>query len=129
MAKGKQSESTRKVSKSLQETVAANPHIDLVHFDTQGNHHFQVHEHKAEGKGADGSNDGLYARIQVTNLIDNKKNISKVVKTPIVSLKIVETLDRDQILNAEPESDLLNMSLAGLTEAERKVIAKMRKGD
>lgn len=129
MAKKQQSGdvTNRKVSKSLQETVAANPHIDFIHFDAEGNHHFNIH--KFEGAGKDSENNGHYARIHNTKLIDSKTNVQKEVRTPILNSKIVESVSREAILNAEAESDLLNMSLIGLTDAEKKVIAKMRSGE
>lgn len=118
----------RKISKSLQETVAENPHIDLIHFDANGNHHFNVHDHIENVKGKN-ENNGKYARIHVTSFVDNKLGVLKKVSTPIMNTKIVETLTREDVLNAEAESDLNLLGLTGLTEAEKKAIAKMRKGE
>lgn len=100
-----------KVSRSLQETVAENPHIDQVHFDGDGNHYFNVHEHDgADFVGTDGKKvksevKGLYARIQINNVVDNNGR-KYDFRIPIVKTKIVESVDREDILAADAVSDM-----------------------
>jgi hypothetical protein len=111
-------DSKRRISKSLQNTVGENPHIDYVHFDTEGNHHFNVHESE---------NGELYARIEVKTKKDQNAREFKIT-TPILKSKIVESLSREQLLGMPAESDLTLIGINDLTPAEQKAIAKMRQG-
>jgi len=114
---------SRKISKELQDTVATHPNIDFVHFDVQGNHHFNVHEHKPTDK-KDKTSGGLYARIHTRNLIDEDGRKFQN-RTPIIATKIVESLTRKEILDAETTSNL-EVNFSGLTDAEKEAIKKMR---
>lgn len=131
-----------RVSKSLLETVQDHPNVERVHFDSRGNHYFNVHEYKfiprsSGDKDRDAEinkrmaalNGRLYGRIHVQKLIDgNKRTI--INSNPIENTEIVETIEREDLLNARPHSDLeINAAaLAALSPEERKVIERMRAG-
>lgn len=125
MAKSKQQalstetvDSKRIISQGLQNTVDQNSHIDYVHFDAEGNHHFNVHEHD------DGD---LYARIHQQTVKD-KNSREFNIATPIIKSKIVESLTREQVLSMQATSDLAVIGVNDLTPAEQRAIAKMRQG-
>lgn len=110
----------RKISKSLQETVDANKHIDQVHFDALGRHWLNVHEYKKIGpdKGK------LFGHIARKHVADKNGTVT-VIETPTQDTKIVESIDRDKILELEPVSDLL-INMNSLTPEEQRIIEKMR---
>lgn len=114
------------VSKALQETVREHLHIGRVHFDSKGNHYFNVHEHEVKNK-EDKDLAGLYGHIHIKNVVDNNGRKLQI-STPNVSTKIVESVDREDILKAEPVSDLLmvNNTIGALFPEEQKIIEKMR---
>ncbi len=115
------------VSKSLQDTVREHKHIEKVYFDMQGNHYFNAHEHKPTIKN-DGTG-GLYARIHRRDMVD--ENGRKVqLATPILATKIVEECDREDILNADAQSDfVLSQAMLNTLPAEaRQEIQKLMSG-
>lgn len=124
-----------KISKSLQETVQEHEHIDQVHFDAKGNHYLNVHEFKYEPKKTDDKEtrkkgeeaNGLYGRIHVKNVVNNDTGSSFQIKYPIVTTKIVESVDREDILKAEPVSDL-SINFGSLSEAEQAAVMQIRYG-
>lgn len=110
--------SNRTVSRELQDTLELNQGINEVHFDLDGNHHFNVHTFKAE-KGESDSLNGMYARIHIQNLV-NKDAQKFTVKTPIIKTKIIETLTRKEVLNAKITggAELISLAPVKLTKAE-----------
>jgi hypothetical protein len=113
-----------KVSQSLQETVNANPHVKEVHFDMKGRHYFNVHTFKGVGKAE--KDNGFYAQIGVKNIVD-KEGKQLRVESPNLTTKIVETASREDVLAAEPVSDLA-INLNNLSVDEQAAIVKMRSG-
>lgn len=107
----------RKISKALLETVQENPHIDKVHFDARGRHWLNVFESKGPIK-------GLYGHIARKSIAD-KNGLISIIETPTESTKIVESVDRNDLLMLEPQSDLL-VNLNALSPEEQKMIEKMR---
>lgn len=107
-----------KISKALQETVAENKHIDRVHFDAQGRHWLNVFESKSK------LTPGLYGHIRKQNVINTNGQIN-TVETPTEHSKIVESVDREDVLNAEAQSDLA-LNLNALSPEEQKIIEKIR---
>jgi hypothetical protein len=124
-----------KVSKALQETVAEHTHIEQVHFDALGNHYFTAHEFKhtpvktgdkdkddAVNKKGAALSGNLFARIHIRHVVD-KEGKATAISTPIESTRIVESVSREDIENATPES---NLSIAGLSSEEAAIITKLR---
>jgi hypothetical protein len=124
-----------KVSKALIETVAEHENIHQIHFDALNNHYFNVHEFKhvpvnTGDKEKDGErnkklaaiNGNLYGRIAVKHVAGKEGQAIKI-SNPIENTRIVESVDREDLLAVSPESDL---SLTGLNEEEAAVIAKLR---
>jgi membrane protein involved in colicin uptake len=112
----------RKISKELQDTVKANPHIQDVHFTAKGEHFFDFHELKEKGSG---KVVGKYARlgleaVHVRNEGDRK--IYKNQNVPLEDYKIVETLSREEILKAKPE---LSKEEASLQSENEKLKAQL----
>ena len=89
------------VTNELQNTLLDCPKVEFVHFDKDGNHYFTVYEHKAEMK-KDASLNGVYGRIKVQHMKDNKDGREFVVRTPDLSTKIEKSYSREDILSAEP---------------------------
>lgn len=110
-----------RISKALQDTVKEHEHIDKVYFDAVGNHYFNAHVHKATLKGDDSS--GTYARIHIQNMVDENGK-KRVLTNPIASSKIVEIVDREDILKANAQSDLL-LSDAMIANLDPKLKSKI----
>ncbi len=107
----------RKISKALLETVQENPHINKVHFDALGRHWLNVFEAKGLKK-------GLYGHIGRKN-VANKDGIVNTIETPTEITKIVESIERNDLLMLEAQSDLM-LNLNTLSPEEQKIIDKMR---
>ncbi len=107
----------RKISKALLETVQSNIHINKVHFDALGRHWLNVFESKGLSK-------GLYGHIGRKN-VANKDGVINTIETPTENTKIVESIERDDLLLLEASSDLL-LNLNSLSTEEQKIIDKMR---
>lgn len=127
-----------KVSKSLVSTVGEHLNVKEVHFDRHGRHYFNVHPFKhvpmktkdkekdAEiNKKMNALNGNLYGRIRVINKIDDNGRAFQLLD-PVDDTQIVESVDREDILAMDGESDLAHPSLAGLSDAELKAVQKMR---
>lgn len=97
-----------KVSKELQNTVKANPLIQEVYFDEDGNHFFRKHKatiytdnghglSEKAGKEVDclGTKDGILKIKQPNGVVIDKK-----VHTSYIAIK--ETMSREDLLNAVP---------------------------
>ena len=82
-----------KVSEDLANTVAANTHINEVHFTATGHHYFNVHAHGKE----------KYGRVFRDTIIKDGKK--QVVEAPDLNTKIVETLTREEIFGGKKKKD------------------------
>ena len=114
-----------KVTKGLKETLVNHPEIQHVHFTASGHHFFTVHEYNSAIPGERDKN-GLYARIQVKNLVDENNRVIEL-KHPVPSTRIVETATREEVLGAPMSSDLELSSamLSGLSNEDRKKVEQI----
>lgn len=118
-----------RISKALQETVREHGHIEKVYFDAMGNHYFNAHLHTPTLK-EEKETKGLYARIHRRDMLD--ENGRKVqISTPIFTSKIVETCDREDVLDAQAESDFILSKgmLNTLPPEAREAVEKLMAGE
>lgn len=118
----------QKISADLQKTVAANPHIEEVHFTANGEHFFNVHEHKE--KGAKTSKKyGRMALDVVPSHMDGTRQIYKQASVPMPEYEIVETLSREDVLNAKVDGGKVDdaAKLKAENEELKKKLAEAEK--
>ena len=92
-----------KVSKSLQDTVRENSHINEVHFTGEGHHYFNVHEHKGD----------KYGRIDESAKLSADGRSTVKIHSPIIKTKIVETVNADEIRNMKVEEESIIVDSKG----------------
>lgn len=95
------------VSQSLQDTVKENEHITEVHFDKNGNHYLHAHEHITKDSKGKETSHGKFARIHKVPIINQDTNLRSEIATPDEKTRIVETVDREDIIKATAVSDFL----------------------
>lgn len=85
------------VSQALKETVQSMPHIGKVHFNKAGGHYFHVHEFGGKGKKYG------FLKLEKTQVGKDANNRPIFKQKPVANpaAEVVETLSRDQILNAK----------------------------
>lgn len=88
-----------KISQELKDTVESHPHIEEVHFDKDGNHHFNVHKNPEDKK--------LYYRSTpvLTKVKVNEKTKTINKQTFSKEHAIVKTLSRENILAGAPKGN------------------------
>lgn len=96
-----------KISKDLQATVAANPHIEEVHFNANGDHYFNVHSHQEiDEKGKPKGKEEKYGRLSLQAVHVGNEGDRKIYKNksiPVAETKIIKTMSREDILKAKVE--------------------------
>lgn len=104
------------ISPELRNTVLKKDSIKEVHFTAKGAHYFNAHRH------TDGTK---YGHIPQTSIMDGKGK-STVVKSPILSTRIVKTLTRAQILGVEKEKEdtIVDKVESEAAAYEEKLLAK-----
>lgn len=75
---------------NLKETLKGAPGLEKVYFSADGEHYFNVHEHKGE----------KYGRIEKKGKM-NDKGKRVVVLIPVESTKIVDTKDASDVLSGK----------------------------
>lgn len=116
------------ITKELQETVRANSHVSKVYFDAKGRHYFNVHELPFDAKadkdkikmGIFGS--GVYSHNQVIPGKTNIEKLTEVISSGDPDTLIVETMTRDEVLNANAKSteDTLAVKFLNSSESEQQ---------
>lgn len=110
-----------KISKELQETVKAHPHIKEVHFTDNGHHFFNVHKIDSD----------KYGRTSVETVkVSTKDGLEvKTRNVPVEETKIVKSLSREEVLKAKVEggdkADGAAEKLKAENEALKKKIAEL----
>lgn len=121
------------VSKSLQDTVEQNDHIEEVHFTADGHHHFRVFDHGGK----------KYTRLtEIPEVTKGGISTNKLVLAPIKNKRnqddeqhvIVETISRDEVLKATPVADKKEgsikkqdiLDLLGITDEDVEKILKSK---
>jgi hypothetical protein len=113
-----------KISRELKETIETHPNIEQVHFDAEGNHYFQIYDFKAS-KLEDPKLTGKYGRIDEKMWQSNSDGTQKLIRIPDMLTRIVETIDREDVLKATITT-LGSDGLDGLTPQEKEYILKLR---
>ncbi len=93
-----------KITQGLKHTLVTNPHIEQVHFDKFGNHHFHAHKHEKTGD--------LYTKIKshtqtVAGVDANNRPYTKKEKVYEASPNdvIVKTMTSTEVLATPVEND------------------------
>ena len=98
---------TPEISKELQATIASHPNISEVHFDESGRYYFISHklQDKKDSKTWNLYGKGKYSHSKKIEGIFNVDNVSEQIAIGQADTLIVETLTREEILDAEAVSN------------------------